>query len=490
MRDEAQVTVRNAVLVLLQRGLQTVGGLGFAVLVPRLMGPDDFGRYALATSVAFWFALVSGLGFTNIITRYVPPLVVRGDTAGLSRLVGNLLTLRMASGLAAAGLYLLIGLMWWRDLNGFALVLFAVAVWTQGLAGYLFTLFLGLNRAAHWALADTVRRWLLLALVVPGYQWAGLRGAAAAVALTEVAVLALGLRLSIRPRARADLRPDRGFLTPYLRFGLAFLAIQVLYVAFHGSGELLVRVFSGEYAQIGYFNLAHGIYLIPTALLPQLMLAFAPQLTRLLETGQTAELHRWAERLGRVLAAGAVLGIFGACFLAAPYAPLVFGAAFAPVASNLAPLAFAFLAVTLGSVPGLLTLVHERPATSLAAAGVRLAAFWLLAPPLIVRWGSLGACAAVLATVTIHALYLVWRTRDLLGHTLRAWVTPVALGATFLPVLWFRRSEPTDAALFAVVVAGYAGGLLLFRIVTRAELTALASLWPRRGVTPAEVPPA
>jgi O-antigen/teichoic acid export membrane protein len=490
MKDDARATVRNAVLVILQRALQTVGGLGFAVFVPRVMGPEDFGRYALATSVAFWLALVSGLGFTNIVTRYVPQLLARGDTARLSRLVGNLLTLRTASGLAAAALYLLIGLAWWRDFNGLALVLFAVAVWTQGLAGYVFSLFLGLNRAAHWAVADTVRRWLLLALVLPGYQWAGLRGAAAAVALTEMAVLALGLRLSLRLRGRADLRPDRGFLAPYIRFGLAFLAIQVLYAAFHGSGEVLVRAFSGAYAEIGYFSLAHGIYLIPAALLPQLMLAFAPQLTRLLETGRTAELHLWAERLGRTLAAGAVLGVFGACFLSAPYVPLLFGAAFAPVAPNLPPLAYAFVAVTLGSVPGLLTLVHERPGTSLVAAGLRLAVFWLLAPPLIVRWGSRGACLAILATVSIHALFLVWRTRDLLGHALRAWATPVALGAIFLPVLWLRRSEPTDAALFAAVVAGYTGGLLLFRIVTLAELIAMASLWPRRGVTTAEVPPA
>ena len=65
MKDDARDTVRNASLILLQRGAQTVGGVGFALLVPRLMGPEQYGRYALVTSVAFWLALVSGLGLVN-----------------------------------------------------------------------------------------------------------------------------------------------------------------------------------------------------------------------------------------------------------------------------------------------------------------------------------------------------------------------------------------------------------------------------------------
>jgi O-antigen/teichoic acid export membrane protein len=416
--------------------------------------------------------------------------MTRGDAAGLSRLVGNLLTLRMASGLLAAALYLAVALTWWRDLDELALLLFAFAVWSQGVAGYLFSLFLGMNRAGQWAMGDTVRRWLLLLLVVPGFLWGGLRGAAAAVALTELLVLALGLRVSLLPHARGDLRPDRRFLAPYIRFGLAFLTIQVLYVAYVGSGELLVRTFSGAYAEIGYFNLAHGIYLLPAALLPQFMLAFAPQLSHLLETGGADELQRWAERLARALAASAVLGVFAAWFLATPYVPLVFGPAFAPVAPNLVALAPAFLALTLGSVPSLLTLVHEQPRASVTAAVLRLVLFWLLTPLLIARWGSYGATVALLVTVTVHALYLLWRTRHLPGATLRAWATPVLLGVPLLPALWLRRSTPADLAVFAAVATLYVGGLVFFRVISRKDLAALAGLWQRRGPGVPEGPPA
>lgn len=482
MTDDARTTVRNAVLVLLQRGLQSAGGLAFAVLVPRVMGSDDFGRFALATSVAFWLSVISGLGFTNVTTRYVPALVARGDSAGLSRLLGNLLTLRVASGIAAATVFLGLGLVWWRDLDAVALLLFGLAIWGQGVSGYLFSVFLGMNRAGKWAMSDTLRRWLLLIFVPPGFMWAGFRGAAAAVALTELVVVVVGLRLGPLPLARADLRPDREFLAPYIRFGLAFLAIHVLYVAFLGSGELLVRAFSGAYAEVGFFNLAHGIYLVPAALLPQFMLAFAPQLSRLLESGGAAELGRWTQRLARVLAASAMLGVLAAWCLAGPYVPLVFGRAFAPVAPNLAALAVAFLALTLGSVPSLLTLVHEQPRPSVTAAILRLALFWLLAPPLIALWGSFGAAAAVLGTVTVHTLYLVWRTRRLSGGALAAWATPVALGLPLLLLtLGLRRGTPADLALFVATTVVYVLALVAFRVITPPELRALANLWRRSG---------
>ena len=62
--------------------LRLVGGVCFALLVPRLMGPEQYGRYALATSVAAWLALLSGLGLLNATTRYLPPLLARRETAG------------------------------------------------------------------------------------------------------------------------------------------------------------------------------------------------------------------------------------------------------------------------------------------------------------------------------------------------------------------------------------------------------------------------
>ena len=48
---DTRVTVRNVGMLLTQRRVNVLGDLLFAFLVPRLMGPDLHGRYALVTSL-------------------------------------------------------------------------------------------------------------------------------------------------------------------------------------------------------------------------------------------------------------------------------------------------------------------------------------------------------------------------------------------------------------------------------------------------------
>ena len=482
MTDGARETVRNAALMLVQRGAQTAGGLCFALLVPRLMGPESYGRYALATSVAAWLALLSGLGLVNATTRYLPQLIARGETAALRRLIGNLFTLRLASGLLAALLYLMVARLWWRDVDLVVPLVMALTVWVQGVSGYLFSLFLGFNQAGRWAAGDTVRRGLLVMLVLLGYQLGGLRGAIGGVLLTEVTVLGLGLVGNPLLKARRSLRPDRRFLTPYFRFGTTSLVTQILLIAFLGSGEILVRTFSGRYAEVGYFSLAQGAYLVVATTLPQLMLAFMPLLVQLHEARAEAELARWSGRLVRLLSAGGVILVFAAWSLAKAFVPLLFGTAYAPVATNLLPLAVALLALALASVPGLLALVHERPLETVVAAALRLVVFWTIGPVLIMRAGSFGACVAILAGATTHALYLLWRTRHLMNRALFAWAVPGGLGLLFLPLVGFITGGLMDAALFGAGALVYSAALVFFRVVSPEEIAAVGRLLRGRGI--------
>jgi O-antigen/teichoic acid export membrane protein len=64
MSSSAQVTVRNAGLLIIQRGSIVISGLVFAALVPRLMGPQIYGQYTLLTSLALWIAIGSALGIS------------------------------------------------------------------------------------------------------------------------------------------------------------------------------------------------------------------------------------------------------------------------------------------------------------------------------------------------------------------------------------------------------------------------------------------
>jgi hypothetical protein len=127
----------------------------------------------------------------------------------------------------------------------------------------------------------------------------------------------------------------------------------------------------------------------------------------------------------------------------------------------------------LSSVAILLTVVYNRPKIALMAAGIRFAAILVFGPFLIVRWGSLGGCFAVLAASTIYSVYLTWRMQGVLTYSLKKWALAIALGLIFLPLLWLQSSWSVNIILYGIFVIGYSILLLLLRFITLSEMVAV-----------------
>jgi O-antigen/teichoic acid export membrane protein len=462
---------RHAALLLLQRALSVAGGVIFAAIVPRMMGPETYGRYSLITALAVFLALFSSLGLTNAIGRYVPGFLQRGETVQLRRFLGGLLTVRLLSSTAAAAVYLGITMGWLHEVDRVVLVTMAATVLLQGLAQYLFSLFLGFDQVASWGLGDTLRRWLSLSLVVPGFALAGLRGASIALLVTELTLICLSLRLGRFGLSLVDLRISPAAFAPYLRFGLLFFANTALLTAFQGSGEPLVRLMSGEYAQVSYFALANSVYQVAAGTFSQLPFALLPVLTRHAATGATRDVARGVDRLLTLLTIVSVTALFGAMLLGDTLVRVVIGAAYAPVAVNLPPLMLALVMLGVSSVTVVLAIVHERPGVALRASLVRLILFWVAGPPCIAWWGgSFGACIAVLAASTAHAALSACGLRDELGTSIRSAAVAAGAGAVCLPLVWLRGATIVNVILFGAFLGGYAAMLLRARVITTGEI--------------------
>lgn len=479
MLGEAQTTVRNVGLLLAQRGLLIAGNFIFAASVPRLMGPGNYGRYALITSLSIWFVLFTDLGFTQVMGRYVPQFILQREKESLQKFFSNLLSVSLVGGLLSAGLYFLFTGMWLADLDGLLLATMAGTVIVRSWAHPFFTLFLGLNQAARWGMDELLRRWISIVLLLLGFYLGGLRGACLALLLTELVVMVIGVWWGRSYFSWKEMRLDIRYLNPYLRFGLIFFMINLLLSAFQRSGEVLVRFFNGDYVQVGYFGLAYNVYLLAALAIPQFTLAFAPLMTTLLAKGETETLKQWIDHLLKWLAVGGVWVMFGVLLLGKDLVPLVLGAAYQPVATNLLPLSMALLLQTLASVSNLLILIYGQPKVALSAVSIRLIAFWIFGIPLISRWGSLGGCLAVLATSLLYAGYFLWRMQNVLSFSLRRWALAIGLGGFFLPLLWLRSSWPVNLGLYAIFFAGYGSVLLLLQVITLEEIAAI-----RRAISP------
>jgi O-antigen/teichoic acid export membrane protein len=247
----------------------------------------------------------------------------------------------------------------------------------------------------------------------------------------------------------------------------------LLAVAFSRTGEIWIRFFYPDYAQVAYYGLAQDVFHTVSVFIPQLTLAFAPFMVTLLARGETKILIQWTEQLIKWLTAAGVIVFFSVLLLGKDLVPLVLGAAYQPVMTNLIILFITLWIQVLVSVAALLTVVYNRPKIAVMASGVRLAGMLIFGPFLITRWGSLGGCLAVLAASLICAGYFTWRMQKMAPFPFKKWALVIALGLPFVPLLGWQSSWIVNAGLYAIFVVGYCTLLLVLRFMTFSEMVAV-----------------
>jgi O-antigen/teichoic acid export membrane protein len=474
MTSDAQVTLRNAAGILVQRALHAGSGFVFAVLVPRIMGPDVYGRYSLLSSLSIWFVILSSLNLVDVIGRYVPELLLRGDRSRLRNLWADLCTVRLASAALASSAYLGLTAMWLRDLAVSALVLTAGMVFVRAIADLVFAAFVGFNQASRWQLGETLRQWLSIGLLLLGFYAGGLSGAVLGLLLTELVVLALGLYWLSPRLAWPGLHLDVRGSVPYLRLGILFFAADALNTALGASGETLVRALTADYAQSGYFGLAWRVFITVALAIPFLSMAFLPLLSTLHAQGQVKALRRWVERLLKYLLLGGTVASLAALLLAEAVVPVVLGAQYRSVATNLVWLTISLLPLAVGQVARSVSVLYVRPRTAVEAAVIQLLTFWLAGALLTRRFGGVGSSMAMLVTRTLYAGYFTWRMRSVLPYSLRQGAVVLGLGILCLPLLLLRSFGVPSLLLFAACLVAYSALLLITKVVTIGEV---ADLW-------------
>lgn len=435
-RGETRQALRQVRSVAIQRVLLVAAGIAFVAVVPRAMGPRLYGQFALIQSLTLWLTAFIGMGAVPVMTKFVPGFVMQGDWAGLRRLASGLLGLRLAGGVALGIAFVGVVRVWLSDLPVLAALLAGGVVAARTVANLPFTLLLGLNKGGHWEAGELLRRVVGLALVLAGFRAFGLAGACAGLLGAELGVLAAGLAWTHRHLHWRELWPDLGFLRHFLRFGSAFFAGNLFIMLYQHSGTTVVKAFSGEYEEAGYYNLAFHLYLAATQSLWRLMCTMGPLLARLQAEAKGEELRQWIERILSALGVASVLGCAAVAVLGAPLVGMIAGPRYEPAGALLPWLAPATLAFVPGGVARLLAITHGRPSASVGSAVAQTAAFALGCLLWVPGYGARGACAAAVAASSAFALIGTWQMRAESSYSLRSWAAILGAGAVCVPILW------------------------------------------------------
>jgi len=377
--------------------LVTLGLLG--VVVPRALGPEAYGRFAVPLTVVTLGSLALALGGPTTMARFVPAAPPERRLA-LARRLG--VRLAVGSGARLAGLAAIAAAAAAIDPQRVRPMVAAVVVGALALnvlATCGLQVGLGLGRAGPWSLRYPVQNLVLVLAVLVLHPVGGDDGALLALVVAGAVAAALGLAVAA-PVLRHH-HAEAALPREAIRFGVLHAGGAALTQVAHRGGVVAVALLAGAGAgaEAGYTSMALSIALGVTYAVLQLFTVSLPHLVGSGGRADVAAAEAASQRLcAVVLAVLAPAGLVGAALLGRAV-PAVFGSEFADAAPTFGPALALVVLAPLHSLGVQVAALRLRAGVSLAAGAASALTFAVVALAAVPAWGAPGGTAAALAGV-------------------------------------------------------------------------------------------
>lgn len=395
-----------------------------ATVVPRVLGPSDYGRFSVPLTIVTLGSLALTLGGPTVLARYVPAApadqrlaVARSLGRRLAR--GRALQLAAITAAAAFGAALAPGALPALDTT---LVVVALALNVAATLGLQVAL--GLGRTGAWSVRYPLQNTVLIVAVLALQGSAGGTGGPLAIAIAAVAGAAFaGVVVApiLRPPVERVPVPEGA-----IRFGALQATGAALVQVTHRGGVLATALLAGSAAETGYTALATGIALGVTYAVLQAFTVSLPHLADGTEDDPEAALRRLAGGLLAVLVPGTLL----AAAALDRIVTAVFGGGYSGAVDAFAPALALVVLAPLNALAVQAAALRLRPDVSAAAGAASAGTFLVVALVAVPAWGAAGATAAALAGAASSALLAGWRLPGAYGSRL-----PLATAAGACAVL-------------------------------------------------------
>ena len=473
MTTEARRMGRSLSLITINKVIQLMGGALWALIVPRWMGPDGYGRFALAMSVSLLLWWVGDLGGLEVFGRHIPPLLEK-DAHRARRLFGQTFLVRLGIALALIPFMLVTGPLiapWLRGWPSFFIGLSAglhILSWTS------YHLLYARKEMGKWATELSWRLLTQLPLVLLAGK-VSLTAQMAAYTANEVIYLAIALWWTRDWFRWEYLKPRLSLLRPYVRMAMGFWATNVGLILLFRTGTLMVQVLTGNSAQVSFYDLALTVFFLVYTIIDQLIRSFLPTVSEFHEGGDMERVGRWLQALTRWGTALAVVAVIGVQLTADWVLPIILGHAYGEAATVLRIMLLSLPALVLVGVGTVAAAVHQSPRVKIIAIAVGALTFWASAVVITPHYGAVGTAWALTLGLNIYALLLFSQVRRALQFPWRQLILLVLLGVPFL----FLRPWVSSHMVMSLVVSGLAAGayLVIALVLRLLSLDFLRMVW-------------
>ncbi|MEB8387398.1 oligosaccharide flippase family protein [Rhodobacteraceae bacterium KMM 6894] len=408
-----------------------LGGAGLGILVnvilARLMGAEDFGRYALGIALGTVIAVLGSGGMPFGAVRYVPDYLARGDFGALRGFTRASLAVTLLGG-AACAVAMMLGAQMIDPGHVMAGVLpwAALIVLPAALAQSLSSLLQARGHVAGPEIVQSlVRQGATLGLIM---AWVGVGAAlnfrvalgvsAIAVALA-CAMLAHRLAGLTRPEPRMPAAFD-GFKL-WMGAGAGILVILVT-AAFNERIDLFILGWMVTPADLGIYSAAVRVASISILALAGLGAAYTPRIAAAWAKDDCIEVERLC-REGALAGTALMLAMTLGAWLLGGFVLSLFGPEFRAGATVLTILLGAQIAVGMMGIAGGLTIISGNNHIALTGVAVGLVVNAITAITLVPSMGISGAAIGVFAGFLVsHGVIGIWCSLRL---GLRATLLPI-----------------------------------------------------------------
>lgn len=390
---------------LVAKAVEMVTLVLLATLVPRSLGPADFGSFSVLLTLVTLGSLALTLGGPTVMVRFVPA-APEAERIALARAIGA----RLARGRAVqvAAITIGVGALVAVDASRFPLVnatLLLAALAVNVATSLALQMTLGLGRTAAWSARFPLQNAVLIVGVLALTPQLGETGASVAILLSALSGAVLAA-ISIVPvlsgsHPRVDI-PDGA-----IRFGALQATAAALTQFTQRGGVLIVALLAGSSVQTGFAALATGIALGVTYAILQTFTVAMPHLDH-----DDERAGRWAEgasivgphpgeaalqRLALLLVAFALPAALLGALLSGPLVPAVFGEEYAGAAVAFGPALALMVFAPLGALLVQASALRLRPDVAVRSAAATAAVFVSVALAAVPAWGAAGGLTAALA---------------------------------------------------------------------------------------------
>ncbi|MCL6432210.1 MAG: oligosaccharide flippase family protein, partial [Anaerolineae bacterium] len=320
-RRVAKNTVVPLALQLLNKGVDMV----FAMLMLRLLGPGDAGKYAFAVYVAVLLEVVTNFGLNTLLTREVAR-----NREDANAYLWNTTILRLGLAAAAAPLLALF-LLIYRPAGDttLAIILLALGLVPSSISAGLSAVFMAFEVMVIPAVVSSVTTVLKVALgaaaLLVGWGFVGLAGTSIAVNTVTMAILlALVATLFFRPhRERRPGLPRRMALEAYplmINHLLATLFFKVDYF-------ILERLWGS--AVVGWYSVSYKLVDAIGIIPPTFTMAIFPIMSRFAASSRESLYRAYLLSIKLLFSLGLLIALV-CTIVAYPLTRLIGGAAYLP----------------------------------------------------------------------------------------------------------------------------------------------------------------